>query len=271
MDKLIGRDLKDLGSVINSLLDGGKSEKAKKKKAAKAAAAAAAEPTSTPAPEEAHHRGKAPRPRPSLPRRNHPSLALPHESDCWCGRWHPSRCSQDRRSADDGSGQSRNFLQPGRRDYRRAGSRPFRRKRGFGYRSAQSRRGISRVRGGEFRGHRSDRAQPCPNETGRPGASTGCLFLPAFHPGARNIPNHFCRSALRENESRRRIYRLCCWKNRGSQSSWSPRNLCARKAPDGEHAADAASGAFCAPEPTAPPKFCFCNAPAFPTRRQYPE
>jgi hypothetical protein len=48
MDKLIGRDLKDLGSVINSLIGGGKSEKAKKKKAA----AAASEPTMTPAPTE---------------------------------------------------------------------------------------------------------------------------------------------------------------------------------------------------------------------------
>jgi type II secretion system protein N len=45
MDKLIGRDLKDLGSVINSLIGGGKSEKAKKKKAA----AAASEPAETPA------------------------------------------------------------------------------------------------------------------------------------------------------------------------------------------------------------------------------
>jgi type II secretion system protein N len=49
MDKLIGRDLKDLGSVINSLIGGGKSEKAKKKKAA---AAAASEPAVTPAPAE---------------------------------------------------------------------------------------------------------------------------------------------------------------------------------------------------------------------------
>jgi type II secretion system protein N len=48
MDKLIGRDLKDLGSVINSLIGGGKSEKAKKKKAA----AAASEPTVTPTPAE---------------------------------------------------------------------------------------------------------------------------------------------------------------------------------------------------------------------------
>jgi type II secretion system protein N len=48
MDKLIGRDLKDLGSVINSLIGGGKSEKAKKKKAA----AAASEPAETPAPTE---------------------------------------------------------------------------------------------------------------------------------------------------------------------------------------------------------------------------
>ena len=38
MDKLIGRDLKDLGSVINSFIGGGKSEKSKKKKAADAAA-----------------------------------------------------------------------------------------------------------------------------------------------------------------------------------------------------------------------------------------
>jgi hypothetical protein len=51
MDKLIGRDLKDLGSAINSFIGGGKSEKAKKKKAA-AAAAAASEPDVTPAPAE---------------------------------------------------------------------------------------------------------------------------------------------------------------------------------------------------------------------------
>jgi hypothetical protein len=40
--------LKDLGSVINSLIGGGKSEKAKKKKAA----AVASEPAVTPAPAE---------------------------------------------------------------------------------------------------------------------------------------------------------------------------------------------------------------------------
>jgi hypothetical protein len=40
MDKLIGRDLKDLGSVINSFIGGGKSDKAKKKKAAPVAAPA---------------------------------------------------------------------------------------------------------------------------------------------------------------------------------------------------------------------------------------
>jgi len=45
MDKLIGRDLKDLGSVINSFL-GGKSEQ-KKQKAAKASGGDS-EPTSTP-------------------------------------------------------------------------------------------------------------------------------------------------------------------------------------------------------------------------------
>jgi type II secretion system protein N len=47
MDKLIGRDLKDLGSVINSFIDGGKSEKKKKKKAA-SASAPAPEPGVTP-------------------------------------------------------------------------------------------------------------------------------------------------------------------------------------------------------------------------------
>ena len=49
MDKLIGRDLKDLGSVINSLIGGGKSERAKKKKLAEAAAAAAPDASPTPA------------------------------------------------------------------------------------------------------------------------------------------------------------------------------------------------------------------------------
>ena len=48
MDKLIGRDLKDLGSVINSFIGGGKSDKAKKKKAAEAPAPAPA-PSSAPA------------------------------------------------------------------------------------------------------------------------------------------------------------------------------------------------------------------------------
>jgi type II secretion system protein N len=47
MDKLIGRDLKDLGSVINSFIGGGKSEKTKKKKAAEAPAPAS-EPSITP-------------------------------------------------------------------------------------------------------------------------------------------------------------------------------------------------------------------------------
>ena len=50
MDRLIGRDLKDLSSVISGLIGGGKSEKAKKKKAA--AEAAAAEPSVAPTPEE---------------------------------------------------------------------------------------------------------------------------------------------------------------------------------------------------------------------------
>ena len=48
MDKLIGRDLKDLGSVINSFIGGGKSERAKKKKAA-AASLPGPEPSATPA------------------------------------------------------------------------------------------------------------------------------------------------------------------------------------------------------------------------------
>jgi hypothetical protein len=47
MDKLIGRDLKDLGSVINSLIHGGKSEKPKKKKTA---GVTAPEPSVTPEP-----------------------------------------------------------------------------------------------------------------------------------------------------------------------------------------------------------------------------
>jgi type II secretion system protein N len=48
MDKLIGRDLKDLGSVINSFIGGVKSEKTKKKKASEAPARAS-EPSVTPA------------------------------------------------------------------------------------------------------------------------------------------------------------------------------------------------------------------------------
>ncbi|HKP03573.1 MAG TPA: AsmA-like C-terminal region-containing protein [Chthoniobacterales bacterium] len=51
MDRLIGRDLKDLGSVLSGLIGGGKSEKAKKKKAA-AEEAAAAEPSVAPTPAE---------------------------------------------------------------------------------------------------------------------------------------------------------------------------------------------------------------------------
>lgn len=47
MDKLIGRNLKDLGSVIDSLLGGGKPEKAKKKKTVEAPAPAS-EPAVTP-------------------------------------------------------------------------------------------------------------------------------------------------------------------------------------------------------------------------------
>ena len=51
MDKLIGRDLKDLGSVINSFIGGEKSEKAKKKKTADASAPVS-KPSVTPAPVE---------------------------------------------------------------------------------------------------------------------------------------------------------------------------------------------------------------------------
>jgi hypothetical protein len=49
MDKLIGRDLKDLSSVITDLIGGGRSEK-KKKKAADQPAAAAPTPAGSPAP-----------------------------------------------------------------------------------------------------------------------------------------------------------------------------------------------------------------------------
>ena len=50
MDKLIGRDLKDLSSVISGLMGGGKSERSKKKKAAEEAAHA--EPSTSPTPAE---------------------------------------------------------------------------------------------------------------------------------------------------------------------------------------------------------------------------
>src|SRR5205807_2394310 len=51
MDKLIGRDLKDLSSVISSFMGGSKSEKAKKKKEAEESAAApAGSPTPTASP-----------------------------------------------------------------------------------------------------------------------------------------------------------------------------------------------------------------------------
>jgi hypothetical protein len=50
MDKLIGRDLKDLSSVISGLMGGGKSERSKKKKATEEAAHA--EPSTSPTPAE---------------------------------------------------------------------------------------------------------------------------------------------------------------------------------------------------------------------------
>ncbi|PZR70891.1 MAG: hypothetical protein DLM73_16900 [Chthoniobacterales bacterium] len=53
MDKLIGRDLKDLSSVITGLIGGGKSDKAKKKKEKAAEeAASAAQPSASPVPAE---------------------------------------------------------------------------------------------------------------------------------------------------------------------------------------------------------------------------
>jgi hypothetical protein len=64
MDKLIGRDLKDLSSVITGLMGGGKSEK-KKKKAAEDAAAPAS-PSATPVPAEASP-SAAPSPIPGSP------------------------------------------------------------------------------------------------------------------------------------------------------------------------------------------------------------
>jgi hypothetical protein len=48
MDKLIGRDLKDLSSVITGLIGGGKSEK--KKKSSEPAATSLASPTAAPSP-----------------------------------------------------------------------------------------------------------------------------------------------------------------------------------------------------------------------------
>ena len=50
MDKLIGRDLKDLGSVINSFMGGGKPGEPKKKTAG--APAPVSQPSLTPAPAE---------------------------------------------------------------------------------------------------------------------------------------------------------------------------------------------------------------------------
>jgi hypothetical protein len=50
MDKLIGRDLKDLGSVINGLMGGGKSEKKKKPAEEPAAAAPSTSPPASPEP-----------------------------------------------------------------------------------------------------------------------------------------------------------------------------------------------------------------------------
>jgi hypothetical protein len=50
MDKLIGRDLKDLTSVISGLIGGGKSEKAKKKNPPEPSAAPTATESAPPSP-----------------------------------------------------------------------------------------------------------------------------------------------------------------------------------------------------------------------------
>lgn len=83
MDKLIGRDLKDFGSVINSFIGGGKSDKTKKKKTADVSAPVS-EPTVTPAPAEG-----------LSPAATGTDIASPiqphrHESHCWCSGWHPA-------------------------------------------------------------------------------------------------------------------------------------------------------------------------------------
>jgi hypothetical protein len=70
MDKLIGRDLKDLGSVINSFMGRGKSEKAKKKKAAEVPAPAS-EPSGTPALAE----NSSPAATPTVAESPHPSAS----------------------------------------------------------------------------------------------------------------------------------------------------------------------------------------------------
>jgi type II secretory pathway pseudopilin PulG len=65
MDKLVGRDLKDLGSVIDSLIGGGKSEKAKKKKKAADAAVPVSDQSATPEPAESSSPAAAPSPEPT--------------------------------------------------------------------------------------------------------------------------------------------------------------------------------------------------------------
>ena len=106
MDKLIGRDLKDLGSVINSFMGGGKSEKSKKKKPLDASA-----PVSEPT-RDARTRGRL-AVSGSRDRRAISPAAQPHrhESDCWGSGRHPARCPQDRGAADDGSRQGGDFFQ----------------------------------------------------------------------------------------------------------------------------------------------------------------
>ena len=141
MDKLIGRDLKDLGSVIDSLIGGGKPEKAKKKKTAEAAAPVS-EPSVTSPPAESAS------PAASATVTAHASAErVAMRVIAGDGGRHSSRCPENRCAADDGPGESGDFFQPRRGNHRRARSRPLRRNRRVGHRSAQPRRGVGFVRG----------------------------------------------------------------------------------------------------------------------------
>ena len=175
MDKLVGRDLRDLGGVISSLFGHGKRKKNRPKKRLRLTtsaepAVAAPDKTAT-APEQA----SAAPPAHAVPHALAHALSLRHESDRRHLRRHPARRPENRYSTDDGPGQSRHLFQPRRARHRRACARSFCRHRRARDRGAQSRRGFRHVRGERSPGHRRDRAQSCPHRFERTHSQTGRL------------------------------------------------------------------------------------------------